>query len=1184
MRFRLTFRKRIFLYFFTAVALTTGLLGLMGDVYFVGRIIKESIDRFQQVSRLMAELVAEDAKKGDWAAVTSELASFKASFPMMAYLFVEENGRIKADVSGGPLPERITALIGQSPPGMLDRFDLKGGRQDHLVHYRVRLDDDPPIILHASLSLKTIFKAQVTFRYAVGGLGIFLLIGLPFILGMIFSRKLHRPIRALREGSARLGRGELDYRIDTGTTDELADLAEDMNHMAAALAEARSDLEKKVTDRTAELTGEVAERRLAEARYRELFESSPIGIMELSWPAELSAKDGHLAMDKTNLAGLADFLEQNPEFIRDMLLRVRLVGANKAVYDLLGQTEHDDLEQQAREYMAAELLPEIQRQMVQSIREKVGRGEPGQMDMLVERPFIRGDGQERLIAMKWADIEDDEGIRNIVTFVDLTERQKAEEAIRRAKEEAEAANRAKSEFLANMSHEIRTPMNAIVGLSHLALQDDLSPKQEDYLIKIQSSAQALLGVINDVLDFSKIEAGRLELERVGFSLDGVLDELTNLIALKAHERNLEFLIHVEPDAPHALTGDPLRLGQVLINLANNAVKFTEAGEVVVSVARAAEGTDFVELEFSVRDTGIGLSQAQQNKLFQAFTQADSSTTRRYGGTGLGLTICKRLVDMMDGRIRVDSRPGQGSTFSFTARFGRRADDGVKRFEPAPDLRGMRVLVVDDNQTARTIFRGMLQSFTFSVDTVGSGAAGLEALAAGEPYQVVVLDWKMPELDGLRTAGLIAERFGPERPKVIMVTAFGREEVARRAEAEAGVDAFLLKPVSRSLMFDTIMQVMGRDAPRTSHVRAGREAGPAEEVSLAGARILLVEDNAINQQVAREVLERAGLTVAVAANGQEAVNAVAAYGYDAVLMDIQMPVLDGYAATRQIRQDARFAGLPIIAMTAHAMAGDREKSLAAGMNDHVTKPIDPAELFAALARWLKPTAGQGRPAPGPARDQAGVSLPDRAPGLDLTAGLSRLAGNRRLYRQLLEEFAADNAGTAAKIRAALDRGDRAAARRLAHAVKGVAGNIGAKVVFEAARSLELGLTQPETDPGPLAARLEAALQAVLKGLEKFLAGQADSPPAGPAAEPAAAPTEVDAAVLRPRLAELGRLIDLNDTAAEELFEELRAGLTAVSAESAGRLAASLAVFDFSGAAAGLAELVGRLDRDNGGGEA
>jgi CheY-like chemotaxis protein/HPt (histidine-containing phosphotransfer) domain-containing protein len=635
------------------------------------------------------------------------------------------------------------------------------------------------------------------------------------------------------------------------------------------------------------------------------------------------------------------------------------------------------------------------------------------------------------------------------------------------KARAEEATRAKSDFLANMSHEIRTPMNAVIGMAHLALKTELTPKQQDYLSKIQSAANSLLGIINDILDFSKIEAGKLDMETVEFDLLETMDNVANVITVKAQEReNLEVLFYLDSQVPNFLVGDSLRLNQILVNLGNNAVKFTEEGEIVLSVTVNEKSDDNVTLQFSVRDTGIGMTAEQQNKLFQAFSQADTSTTRKYGGTGLGLTISKRLVNMMGGEIWIESEPGQGTTFHFTAGFGLGKETVKRHFEPSPDLRGLKVLVVDDNATSREILQDILESFSFEVYLSASGKEALEEIERADqekPFELVIMDWKMPGMDGIEASRRIKSHQKLTKiPAIILVTAYGREEIMRQAD-EIGLEGFLLKPVNSSVLFDAVMQALGKEAQVVSQTGRQKVQSAEELNAISGARVLLVEDNEINQQVAQEILQGAGIIVTVVNNGQEGVDAARQNQYDAILMDIQMPVMDGYAATNAIRNlKSEIRNVPILAMTAHAMAGDEQKSLDAGMNDHVTKPIDPDQLFAALQKWIKPVAGRAAVQTPPVPDAPPKSvqatmdaeeLPESLPGFDLAAGLTRLGGNKKLYRKLLLDFGVKYTGVAAEIGDALEAKDLNQAHSLVHNLKGLAGNLEASELQSAAIEME-----------------------------------------------------------------------------------------------------------------------------------
>ena len=699
-----------------------------------------------------------------------------------------------------------------------------------------------------------------------------------------------------------------------------------------------------------------------------------------------------------------------------------------------------------------------------------------------------------------------------------------------ARRAADEANEAKSSFLANMSHELRTPMNAVIGMTHLALKTELTPKQQDYLGKIQSSAHSLLGIINDILDFSKIEAGKLDMESVDFNLDDVLENMTHLITVKAQEKkDLEVLFDMDPAAPRHLVGDPLRLGQVLINLANNAVKFTDSGEIVVSTRLMERDEDKVALEFRVRDTGLGLTREQIGRLFQAFTQADASTTRKFGGTGLGLTICKRLVNMMQGEIRVESEPGEGSTFIFTAVFGLGREKDQSRFKPSPDLRGLKVLVVDDNATSREILEGILSSFSFRPTLAASGEEGLKILAhADDPYELVVMDYRMPGMNGIEAARRIKGDSRLSRiPAVVMVTNYGSETVMQEAD-EAGLDGYLLKPVNPSVLFDAIMQAMGREAPPSSGggVREG-DSGIEGLGRIRGARILLVEDNAINRQVAGEILEAAGLNVSLANNGREAVDAVTKGDFDAVLMDVQMPVMDGYTATRKIRdwEDPFGNPIPIIAMTAHALAGDREKSLEAGMNDHVSKPIDPELLFKTLLKWV--FTGEMRPA-----ESVTTALPSRDPdlpfldGIDVAAGLKRLMGNKASYRRILLGFGREFETAAEGLRDLVTAGRYDEAEMLAHSIKGAGGNLGAEALQGAAAAVEKVFKEGgKRLPEALFTRFENELSRVMTAL-KALKG--DDPPSDPPSmEAIQTSTDMDPRVVTEMVARIKEAAQMGD---------------------------------------------------------
>ncbi len=723
-----------------------------------------------------------------------------------------------------------------------------------------------------------------------------------------------------------------------------------------------------------------------------------------------------------------------------------------------------------------------------------------------------------------------EPFQYIIICTDITERRIFQEQLKDAIHRAESANQAKSEFLANMSHEIRTPMNAIIGLSHLAIEGKTDQRQHEYLTKIQSSAKTLLSIINDILDFSKIEAGEMTLETVDFSLSELLEQVCTIFCFSAEQKSLEVVYSVAPDLPDRYIGDPLRLGQVLTNLASNAVKFTEQGEIVISVTAEESQQGKIRLRFDVSDTGIGLSEDKLTVLFDSFSQADSSTTRKFGGTGLGLAISKSLISMMEGEISVESTEGEGSNFYFTLPL---QIDPERETPKNLQLHGARTMVVDDLEKSRDT---ILKTFRFHGANATGKACGetcieeLQRCCREEPtrpYQLTLIDWSMPGMDGLQLLRTIqSDPLIDPKPRIILMSKYNNDQAIRQTETRN--TTLLTKPIIPTAFLNAVLKALGRPTLRIRHEATSVSSRDVENIQgILGAHILVAEDNPVNQQVTRALLEHYGLKVKIAEDGRAAIEALAKTRFDLVLMDVQMPDIDGYEASRIIRQDATYDEMPIIALTANAMSGDREESLAAGMDDYLPKPIEPDALYAMLIKWIQP--GQTGHIFNEEYTSSAILLPEHLPGIDIEAGLKRMRGNQALFRDLLLRFRADYEHWSGRISIAILENNREEALHLAHALKGVTATIGAMDLSTAGTSLEKHLKTDMEDLTEIHNTVTDQLYQVLDGLKSL-----DKPPESATSRPV---STLDQQTLQTLLSSMKPLLVNGDLQALQLVEQL-----------------------------------------------
>ncbi|MEI6414717.1 MAG: response regulator [Pseudomonadota bacterium] len=961
--------------------------------------------------------------------------------------------------------------------------------------------------------------------------GLLLLAGLVFsaVAALALARNMVRPIRTLDYGARRIGAGDLSQQIVIRTGDELEGLADQFNRMTALLGESYAGLERKVDARTAEVTESLEYQTAISEVLRVINESqtdvNPVfdAIMNSAmrlFSAPIAAVflyDGNfvhlVATQGWSEAAIAEASRQYPAPPhREMACgRVILSGAVLVEEDTHADPEYDP--------MTAKL---------------------GSWRRIIGAPMLKDGAAIGAIVIAWPDPgETPNRQRDLLkTFADQAaiaiQNARLFTEVREARAAAEAANQLKSEFLANMSHEIRTPMNGILGMLNLLEHTELTARQFDYAHKALTATQSLLGIINDILDYSKVEAGKMELDVYHFSLGDMMRELSVIVSTSISAKTIEVLFDIDPQVPAALIGDGMRLKQVLLNLISNAVKFTENGEVVVSVRLIDLDAGKAQIEFAVKDSGIGISADKLGYIFQGFTQAESSTTRRFGGTGLGLAISKSMVALMGGELQVTSEIGKGSRFFFTAALTVAPTVEVAAPSASPSNRKMRVMIVDDNAMAREILHGMTESMGWESECMSNGEDAVTRLSRvdADHFQLILMDWKMPGIDGFDAAKQIKTLHpGSQTPLVIMVTAHGREVLTEKAKLESEpFDGYLIKPITASTLHDAVVQA---NANRSGQSSRRQERQGTDR--LTGLKLLVVEDNLLNQQVAQELLGSHGALVEVAGGGLAGVEqALGAHPpFDAILMDMQMPDMDGLEAAQRIRAVERMQSTPIIAMTANARLSDKQACLAAGMNDHVAKPIDVDSLIETLLRHVK--GGVEHQSPLPAR----IELPPVL--LDIPGAVARMDGNQKFYDSFAGSFRRDAPGFLVEARSHLAQDERKDALRCLHTFRGLSATIGAMLLGNCTARIEAQLEKADPHQIPDITRqldeLDEALRQVLQAIDEqvmprtaLLETHGDKPE-----PPVVAATSEDAAKLKPLLENLNRLMAEDNPDAIDLWE-------------------------------------------------